>query len=341
MSWIEDLCFGAYIVVGLAIFFWIAYKMTKAIINTEKKIWRWMNEEPDTGKTSRKKETIYRGGHVRAEEPYHRSIQWGKYTITVGDYSFMQELNFPSQGMLVQKEDFTLFRSLSSVKRLSDDEMIALAKECLNGMYEVAIAWKDSYEIVCGTKNHLRQSYGLNFNGLVISDGNLMTRSLVHVFHHHCRNISRERMIEFMERNINRNEDGFLVYEEKWVIMSFNEVLMREIFKVPRDMLVVLSPFKNMTYMFDVPFKIRTREELIKIALESMALHSEVLVIIQRNGTSLTLMKSYIAEMIGDMKENSIGDILQIEKDGETKIVPVEWRAWTEEELDRLMEKYG
>ncbi|OYT58089.1 hypothetical protein B6U71_05050 [Euryarchaeota archaeon ex4484_178] len=39
------ICAFSYIYAGLAIFFYISYRVGQAMWNTEKKIWRWMNEE--------------------------------------------------------------------------------------------------------------------------------------------------------------------------------------------------------------------------------------------------------------------------------------------------------
>ncbi len=40
-----DICYFAYIFIGLTIFFWLVYIVSKAIGKTEKTIWDWIREE--------------------------------------------------------------------------------------------------------------------------------------------------------------------------------------------------------------------------------------------------------------------------------------------------------
>ena len=261
---------------------------------------------------------------------------WNGYSIMIGDKEIMSKMMIPYTGMIIEKDDFVLFRRLEHISTLTPKDIEKLVNECVyKGMYDLAIAWDEDYEMACSHKDYLLHSIKAPFDGFVIREG-----SFLHLFTHNCKNLSKEKMMKFKRENLNKNEVGYILIVPSFIVLYYKEEVAEKYFHIPRDLMIVaLQNERDCFYIYDIPFRVKSYEEILQLALEALTLHAEVGVLFTYKGKSFTLLKRYLINMMDDSQTFS-GDIIQMtDENGESKMMYVEWTAWTQSELEKIAEE--
>ena len=334
MSLAEICLFGFYIIL-IAIFLWIISKIAKFFWNRgEKKTNVTGNETSKNSKSHGNKMLL-----VESDSD-HRLYEWKNYEIVIGDDNFMKRLGkIPFSGVLVTKEDdFAVFKRVKDIN-ISEDRIKKIVSNSLqNGEYDLIMAWKESVEVACGGAEYLKESYGFKYGGMVLQEGRF-----IRLFDHDCRNLTKEKMVGFVKENVNKNEVAIMVVMPEYIILSLSEKVSEKIHRIPRDLFIVLFPEDEFSYIYDMPFKIRSEYELIELAEELLELHAEEGVTTTLSDITIFAFKAKIANsMIPNAPEGEITkDVIYIYKESwENPIVaPVKWRAWTKDDLVWAAEK--
>ena len=268
----------------------------------------------------------------------HKIYRWSEYSIAIGTKEYMGGTpNIPFQGILVTKEDeFAIFKKFENVMKLSPNQLRNIATSMLyHGNYDLIIAWEGSLEMACGSENFIVNAYGLQHRGLVLKEENF-----IRIFKHDCKNLTKSRMMKFIKENVNRNEVGLLVSFPSYSVAFVKEEVAKRSFQIPRDILVFIDLINKTSYIYDIPFKVISKEELLKLANEVKNLHAEVGIIVNRENMSAGVLKSYLANtMIPNSIEDTVrSDIMFVKNENteETVMVPIKWKIWTPEEIIRM-----
>ena len=335
----DAICATAYIfVLGFA-FFWFAFKFGEVMWKGEKKVWKWLNDEPEPKKTKALPVKSEDGMLLYESDKEHRSYFWKDYVITVGTghYFMMSNMGFPYNGVfIVKEEDFTMFKRVDDIN-LSEDEIKRIAKNCIDkGDCDIVLAWKGSSEFACAKEGYFIYSYGIDYAGFLFNNA-----GFIHLFDHNCKGLtkSKDAMFRFVKENLNKNEVALILTLPAYTIMSLSAKVAHSMLRIDRDIFEVMFPEEKLSYIYDVPFKIRSKKELTTIANEAQRLHAEVGVVFEFENKMIIAAKAELARfMMPESKESDLKeDILAIYYDGDENpvVVPVEWRAWTKDELIR------
>ena len=336
----DAICATAYIFVLGYAFFWFAFEFGEVLWKGEKKVWRWLNDEPE--QKERKTLPAKNDNDIMLYESdmEHRTYFWKDYAITVGigDYFMMNNMGVPYNGIFIVKgKDFTLFKRVDNIVDLPKDKVKKIVRNCVDkGDCDLVLAWKGSSEFACAKEGYFIYSYGIDYAGFLFNNA-----GFIHLFDHNCRGLtkSKDAMFRFVKENLNKNEVALILTLPAYTIMSLSAKVAHSMFRIDRDIFEVMFPEEKLTYIYDVPFKIRKKKELVKIANEAQRLHAEVGVVFEFENKMIIAAKAELARfMMPESKESDLKeDILAIYYEGDENplVVPVEWRAWTKHELIR------
>ena len=333
------ICFATYIFVLGFVFFWFIFKFGGLLWKGEKKVWRWLNDEPEPKKTKALPAKSEDEMILYESDREHRTYFWKDYVITVGTghYFMMNNIGFPYNGVfIVKEEDFTMFKRVDDIN-LFEDEIKTIAKNCIDkGDCDIILAWKGNSEFACAKEGYFIYSYGIKYAGFLFNNA-----GFIHLFDHNCKGLtkSKDAMFRFVKENLNKNEVALILTLPAYTIMSLSAKVAHSMLRIDRDIFEVMFPEEKLSYIYDVPFKIRKKKEITTIANEAQRLNAEVGVVFEFEDKMIIAAKAELARFMmpesteSDLKE----DILAVYYDGDENpvVVPVEWRAWTKDELIR------
>ncbi|ADD08826.1 hypothetical protein [Candidatus Aciduliprofundum boonei] len=333
----DTLCISTYmLVIGFA-FFWFAFKFADAMWKGEKKVWRWLNDEPEPKKTKALPAKSEDEMMLYESDREHRTYFWKDYVITVGTghYFMMSNMEIPYNGVFIVKEkDFTMFKRVDDIN-LFEDEIKMIAENCIDkGDCDIILSWKGSSEFACAKEGYFIYSYGIDYAGFLFNNA-----GFIHLFDHDCRGLTKNKdaMFRFVKDNLNKNEVALILTLPAYTILSLSAKVAHSMLRIDRDIFEVMFPEEKLSYIYDVPFKIRNKKELATIANEAQRLHAEVGVVFEFENKMIIAAKAELARfMMPESKESDLReDILAIYYEGDENpvVVPVEWRAWTKHEL--------
>ena len=306
------------------ILLFIAFKYGKLKWKGKKKTRSFISEKPREKKES--------------NVTHYSAYKWGGYGVVSGDAEFMlSTFKIPYPGVLItKKNDFAVFKRTDE-PIFSKEEILRIATETLKKLdYDLIIAWQGNWEMACGGAEYIKVAYGIDYGGLILKEG-----EFIHLFGHACRGVTKNDMLKFIKEHINRSEIALGVLMEEKVILSFKDFVAEKVFGASQDLLSVTYPDELLTYFYAVPFKIRRKKELIDLAAKEENAHREIGAFLQNGDTGiLVARRDLAAALIPNLDEE--GDVMAIYKDsGKEPIVkPVEWRAWTREELIKEAERH-
>ncbi len=330
----EIFCMSGYLFAGFVIILWLALVIGKGIWKAEKIALNWVNDEPRKGAPPSTPPRVSSTKKIGSSK--YQAYKWSGYGVVSGERDFMRSaFRIPYGGIMVTREDeYALFKRIEPPPG-EKEEILRAAYECVSKRdCDLVIAWDGEREMACGDEEYLLEAYGIKYKGLVLKEGNF-----IRLFGHNCKNVTKEDMLNFVEKSKNSGELALMLMQPGYAITSLSEQVAEKMMNLPRDVLIITYPHDGTTYFYDVPFRIRNEKELREVGDEVRALHAEVGVIIQWNGKTLGVMKSYIASaMVPNSEEGEIGDdIVFLEtEEGEISFKPVRWRAWSKEEIIKV-----
>ena len=331
----------------LTLFFWFIFTMGRFLLKGGDKVLKFLEEiDKLLGTTKKKKKTTstYKkfGDLVLYEEDEnHRSYVWKKYLIILGtpEYSLMNNLNIPYPGAFIingqdKVNDFVIFKRTMGIELSPETVKKMVINSVENGNCDLLMAWKGSAEVACANNEYFfLHSYGIKYAGLVFSNA-----GVIHLFEHNCKGVnSKDKLFTFTRRNVNKNEIALAVILPGFIIRSLSEKVAYNMLKIKRDLLEIIFPDEKLTYIYDIPFRVRTKKKLIKLANDVHRLHAEVGVVVDTSNKMIMAAKADLARFfIPDSTEEDLKtDVILIYPEGEDQpiIAPVKWRMWTRDEL--------
>ena len=326
--------------VALAFFLYMVFEIGGIFWKGGNKVLKWINEEPESTKKSAHSQYDEIEGMILYEkDDEHRTYFWNDLSIVLGtaEYFLMNDIKIPYDGLLIAKEeDFTLFKRVDDIY-ISESEIKSAVRDCVErGDCDIVMAWKGSKEAACANGDYLFHSYSINYPGLIFDDA-----GFVHLFDSDCKEFikSKEKMFEFINKNINSKEIAFVLVLPAYIILSMSEKVASRSIGTPRSLFIVMFPEEKISYFYNIPFKIRSKKELIRLANEAQRLHTEEGVTMMYSNGSITVAKANFAKLLypNSKKSDLNTDIIYMYHEGEENpmIAPVKWRAWTKDELIR------
>jgi len=339
--WSYTICFTTYIfVLGFA-FFWFSFKFGLVLWKGEKKVWRWLNDEPEpkNKKTYSQYDEI-EGMILYENEKDHRTYFWNDLSILLGtaEYFIKNAMNIPYDGILIVKDkDFTLFKRVDD-PNISEREIKSAVKDCVeHGDCDLIMAWKGNQEVSCAKGHYFFYAYSVDYPGLMFNDVGFL-----HLFDSDCKEFvkSKAKLFEFVKKNVNKNEVALILSLPAYTILSLSEKVARRSMGISQSIFIVMFPEEKISYFYNIPFKIRSKKELIKIANEAQRLQAEIGVVLEFNGKMIIAAKADFARLFipsskeSDLKEDIIS--IQYNEDEPPIVAPVKWRAWSREKLIKV-----
>ncbi len=324
--------------VALAFLLYIVFEIGGIFWKGGNKVLKWINDEPESTKTSAPSQYDEIEGMILYEkDDEHRTYFWNDLPIVLGtaEYFLMNDIKIPYDGLLIVKEeDFTLFKRVDDIY-ISEREIKRAVRDCVErGNCDVIMAWKGSKEAACARGHYFLYSYSVDYPGLIFDNA-----GFVHLFDSDCKEFvkSKEKMFEFINKNINRSDIALILSLPAYTILSLSEKVARRSIEIPRSIFIVMFPEEKISYIYDIPFKIRSKKELIRLANEAQRLHTEEAVSMVYSNRTITVAKASFARLLfPNSKESDLNtDIIALFTEDEDleRMEPVKWRAWTKEEI--------
>jgi len=327
--------------IALTIFLFIAFEIGGIFLRGGKKALRWLNDEPEpkNKKTYSQYDEI-EGMILYENEKDHRTYFWNDLSIILGtaEYFIKNAMNIPYDGILIVKDkDFTLFKRVDDLN-ISEREIKSAVKDCIeHGDCDLIMAWKGNQEVSCAKGHYFFYAYSVDYAGLMFNDVGFL-----HLFDSDCKEFvkSKAKLFEFVKKNVNKNEVALILSLPAYTILSLSEKVARRSMGISQSIFIVMFPEEKISYFYNIPFKIRSKKELIKIANEAQRLQAEIGVVLEFNGKMIIAAKADFARLFipsskeSDLKEDIIS--IQYNEDEPPIVAPVKWRAWSREKLIKV-----